>query len=242
MWYILKKKQFCNQSNKILRRALVLDPFPGTEECHQPWAWRGSDCFLEELQQWLPLAAQCRDYHPNNRHYDYCHVTHGRPTTDGRLRSGPWLVLASLARKYKMIRCITVRSTTKVRPCLLKKPFWYQISRVPGHQCGDGPGGWALECTAQAEAGCTGGPLHRGIHREDWSIPQSCIIAGEQVVSHLHGEVGNFFIVLSSVMFQIKFVPKSQWWDNCQKASLGTLGRWFLGPGDGWGCNGQGVL
>ena len=98
-------------------------------------------------------------------------------------------------------------------------------SRVPWHQCGDGPGGWALECTAQAEAGCTGGPIHRGIHWEDWSIPQSCIIAWEQVVSHIHGEVGNFLIMSSSVMyvmFQIKWVAKSQWRDHtARRPALG---------------------
>ena len=78
-------------------------------------------------------------------------------------------------------------------------------SRVPRHQRGDGPGGWALECTAQAEAGCTGRPLHRGSHWEDWSIPQSRLLAWEQVVSHLHGEVGIFLLMFSSLSSEIKW-------------------------------------
>ena len=67
-------------------------------------------------------------HHRNNRHYDYCNITHGRPTTDGRLLSGPWLGLVSLARRYRMIRSITAQSTTKVR---LIKFLEYKISPHP---------------------------------------------------------------------------------------------------------------
>ena len=88
----------------------------------------GFSCWLRLLASGCVSQDAYILHHRNNRHYDYCNITHGRPTTDGRLLSGPWLGLVSLARRYRMIRSITAQSTTKVR---LIKFLEYKISPHP---------------------------------------------------------------------------------------------------------------
>ena len=66
------------------------------------------------------------------------------------------------------------------------------ISRVPRHQRWNGLGCRALECSAEAEAGCIGRAIYRGVHREDWCVAQSCFSAGEQAVPHLHRQARLF--------------------------------------------------